>query len=98
MALAKSRGRRWQLSAAIALPVLTLTAYLLWIWPWPPSVSFWAELLPYAASLLTGLPFAVVLARGPGRVWSLAAYLLGGFIALWVYAMLVLCGARGICL
>ena len=98
MTLAKSRGQRWRLLAAIALPVLTLTAYLLWIWPWPPSVSFWAELLPYVGSLLTGLPFAVVLARGAGRVWVLVAYLLGGFITLWVYAMLVLCGARGVCL
>lgn len=98
MTLDKSQDQRWRIVAMIALPILTMTAYLLWIWPWPPGASFWAELVPYIGSLLTGLPFALGLARGTGRVWLLLAYVLGGLVALWVYALLVLCGVRNICL
>jgi hypothetical protein len=36
--------------------------------------------------------------RGPRRTWLLLAYLIGGFVLLWIYALGVLCGVRGICL
>lgn len=89
---------RWLLAATIGFPLLTITAYLLWIWPSPHGTSVVAELAPYLVSLLTGLPFAWAGARGRGRAWLILAYLGGGFVVLWVYAVLVLCGVRGVCL
>jgi len=89
---------RWYLAAMISLPLLTFTAYLLWIWPRPRGTSLWAEVGPYLVRLLTGLPFAWSLTRGPGRVWLLIAFLGGGFVILWICALAVLCGARGGCL
>jgi hypothetical protein len=93
-----SRGERWRLAGMIGLPVLSLTGYLLWLWPRPQGTGFLAEVGPYLASLLLGLPFAVSLARGPGRALVLLAYVVGGFVTLWVYALIVLCGLRGVCL
>ena len=89
---------RWYLAATIGLPLVTLTAYLLWLWPRPHTTSLVAELVPYLLSLLTGLPFAWTLSRGPGRPWLLFAFLGGGFVLLWFYALAVLCGVRGVCL
>lgn len=89
---------RWCLAATIGLPLITLTAYLLWLWPRPHATSPLAELAPYLLSLLTGLPFAWTLSRGPGRPWLLLAFLAGGFVLLWFYAAAVLCGVRGVCL
>lgn len=91
-------GERWRLAGMFGLPVLSLTAYLLWLWPRPQGAGFLPEVGPYLASLLLGLPFAVSLARGPGRAFLLLAYVVGGFVILWVYALLVLCGVRGVCL
>ena len=82
----------------IGLPVLSLTAYLLWLWPRPRGTGFLREVGPYLVSLLLGLPFAVSLARGPGRAFVLLAYVVGGLVVLWVYAAVVLCGVRGVCL
>lgn len=89
---------RWYLAATISLPLITITAYLLWLWPLPHGTSLLAELAPYLLSLLTGLPFAWILSRGPQRVWLLLAFLGGGFGLLWFYAVAVLCGVRGVCL
>ncbi len=89
---------RWYLAATICLPLITLTAYLLWLWPRPHGTSLPAELGPYLFSLLTGLPFVWALSRGPGRPWLLLAFLAGGFVLLWFYAVAVLCGVRGVCL
>ena len=89
---------RWNLTAMISLPVIALTAYLLWLWPRPHGVSLWAELGPYLLSLLTGLPFAWRLRRGVGRAWVLVAFFGGGLVLLWIFAALVLCGVRGVCL
>ncbi|HYL22190.1 MAG TPA: hypothetical protein VEU74_10545 [Gemmatimonadales bacterium] len=91
----KERG---YLAATISLPLITITAYLLWVWPRPSGTSVLAEVGPYVLSLLTGLPFAGLLARGPGRVWLLLAFLGAGFVLLWLYALAVLCGVRGVCL
>ena len=89
---------RWKFVAAIGLPLMTMTAYLLWIWPRPHGTSLMAEIGPYVLSMLTGLPFAWRLAPRSGR-WALAlAYLVGGFVLLWIYALAVLCGVRGVCL
>ena len=57
-----------------------------------------AQTGPYLVSLLSGLPFAWILTRRAGRKALLLAYLAGGFILLWLYALLVLCGVRGVCL
>lgn len=89
---------RWYLAATISLPLITLTAYLLWLWPRPRATSLVAELGPYLLSLLTGFPFAWKLSRGPGRAWLLIAFLGSGFILLWLFAVAVLCGVRGVCL
>ena len=89
---------RWFLAAAIGLPLAAMTAYLLWIWPLPRGTSVLAEAGPYLLSLLTGLPFAWSLARRSGRMPLLLAFLLGGFLLLWLYALAVLCGVRGVCL
>jgi hypothetical protein len=82
----------------IASPVIAMTVYLLWIWPRPAGASFLAQTAPYFLSVLTGLPFAVRLARGTARVFLLLGYLILGFVVLWVYALAVLCGVRGVCL
>jgi hypothetical protein len=89
---------RWYLAATIGFPLVTITAYLLWIWPRPRGVSVLAEIGPYFLSLLTGLPFAWILARGRSRAWRLVWFFGGGFVLLWVYALAVLCGVRGVCL
>jgi hypothetical protein len=89
---------RWYLTATITLPLITITAYLLWLWPRPRTTSVAAEVGPYLLSLLTGLPFAWPLTRGPGRAWLLFLFLAGGFVLLWFYAAAVLCGVRGVCL
>jgi hypothetical protein len=92
------RRRRFLLVAMIGLPMLTQTAYLLIVWPGPPGTSVLAEVGPYLVSLLTGLPFALHLARGPGRAFFILTYVVGGFVTLWVYAVIVLCGVRNVCL
>ena len=90
---------RWYLAAAIALPLITISTYLLWIWPRPRGVSVLAELGPYLLSLLTGLPFAWILTRGGRhRAWRLLGFFGCGFVLLWIYALSVLCGVRGVCL
>ncbi len=91
-------GRRWSLVAAIGLPLIAMTAYLLWLWPWPSGNSLLAVVGPYVVSLLTGLPFAWGLARRSGRWWLLLAAFVLGFVVLWIYALAVLCGVRGVCL
>jgi hypothetical protein len=89
---------RWYLAATIGLPLISITTYLLWLWPRPAGASVVAQVGPYLVSLLTGLPFAWILTRGPGRAWLLVAFLGGGLMLLWVYALAVLCGVRGVCL
>jgi accessory gene regulator protein AgrB len=89
---------RWYLAAMIGLPLVTITMYLLWIWPRPRGVSVLAEIGPYLLSLLTGLPFAWILTRGRNRAWRLLGFFGGGFVLLWIYALAVLCGVRGVCL
>lgn len=89
---------RWALAAAIGLPLTTITAYLLWVWPLPRGSSVIAQTGPYVLSLLTGLPFAWRLTRRSGRVAILLAFLAGGFVLLWLYALALLCGVRGMCL
>ena len=93
-----SPPNRGALAAAIGLPLLTMTVYLLWIWPWPPGNSFAAQTAPYLASLLTGLPFVWRLSGRSGRGVILFAFLAGGFGLLWIYALAILCAARGACL
>ncbi|UCH17871.1 MAG: hypothetical protein JSW36_02160 [Burkholderiales bacterium] len=90
--------RRWYLAAMIGLPLITITAYLLWVWPRPHGTSVAAEVGPYLLSLATGLPFAWLLSPRRGRAWLLLAFLAGGFVVLWIYAVAVLCGVRGVCL
>ena len=89
---------RWALVAAIGLPIISITIYLLWIWPRPRGTSTLADTAPYVVSLLTGLPFAWSLTKRSGRGVIVVAYLVGGFILLWIYALAVLCGVRGVCL
>lgn len=89
---------RWYLTATISFPLVTITAYLLWLWPRPSGTSLMAEVGPYLVSLLTGLPFAWILSRAAGRTWLLLVYLAGGFVVLWIFAVAVLCGVRGVCL
>lgn len=89
---------RWALAAAIGLPLLTITAYLLWVWPRPRGTSVIADTSPYVVSLLTGLPFAWRLAARTGHRGLVLAFLAGGFVVLWLYALVVLCTARGVCL
>jgi hypothetical protein len=89
---------RLALAAAFGLPLFTMTAYLLWLWPWPHGTSAIAETGPYVLSLLTGLPFAWSLISRPGRSLLVLAFLVGGFVLLWLYALLVLCTVRGVCL
>ena len=89
---------RWTLAAAIGLPLTAMTVYLLWVWPLPHGSSAIAETGPYWLSLLTGLPFAWKVTRRSGRAAILLAFLAGGFVLLWLYALAVLCGVRGVCL
>lgn len=90
--------RRWLLVGTIGLPLAGMTIYLLWIWPRPTGGSFLSEMGPYLLCLLTGVPFAFLLARGTARVVVLAVYLILGFVLLWLYALAILCGVRGVCL
>jgi hypothetical protein len=89
---------RWSLATAIGLPFMVMTAYLLWVWPRPRGHSLLAEIGPYVVSLLTGLPFAWGVTRRSGRWWLLVAAFVSGFVLLWIYALAVLCGVRGVCL
>jgi hypothetical protein len=89
---------RWYLAATIGVPLVAFTGYLLWLWPKPSGSSFLAQVGPYLVSLLTGLPFAWLVTRGPSRAWLLVAFFVVGFIVLWIYALAVLCGVRGVCL
>jgi hypothetical protein len=96
--LPQLRGRPWPLVGMIAFPFVAMTIYLLWVWPRPSGTSFLAQTGPYFLSLLTGAPFVLSLARGIGRVLSILAYLAVGFVLLWLYALAILCGVRGVCL
>ncbi|MBZ5590036.1 MAG: hypothetical protein LAO05_15890 [Acidobacteriia bacterium] len=89
---------RWSLTAAIGLPFIAMTAYLLCVWPRPSGNSPLAVMGPYVVSLLTGLPFAWGPTRRSGRWWLLLAVFVSGFVLLWIYALAVLCGVRGVCL
>ncbi|HEU4642588.1 MAG TPA: hypothetical protein VFS44_09045 [Gemmatimonadaceae bacterium] len=89
---------RWALAAAIGLPLIAMTAYLLWVWPRPAGNSLVAQTGPYVLSLLTGVPFVLHLTRRSGRAVLLLAFLAVGFVLLWLYALAVLCGVRGVCL
>jgi hypothetical protein len=89
---------RWTLAAAIGLPLIVITAYLLWVWPRPRGTSVSAETGPYVLSLLTGLPFAWSLTSRSGRRALVLAFLVGGFVLLSLYALVVLCTVRGVCL
>lgn len=92
-------SKRWTLAAAaLGMPLVTMSVYLLWIWPRPRGTSALADTIPYALCLLTGLPFAWKLASGSGRVLLVIVYLVSGFGILWIYALAVLCGVRGVCL
>lgn len=93
-------GRTFLIAGMMAAPLAAMTIYLLWIWPRPRGVSVLAELAPYGVSLLLGVPFAVAYARRrrTRAAILLATYLIVGFVVLWVYALAVLCGARGVCL
>jgi hypothetical protein len=75
---------RWYLAAAMGFPLITITAYLLWLWPRPRGATVVAEVGPYLVSLLTGVPFVWVLSRGPRRSWRLLAFLVAGFVLLWL--------------
>jgi hypothetical protein len=90
--------KRWYLVEMIGLPLITLTAYLLWLWPRPHGTSVLTQVGPYLFCLATGFPSAWLLSRGSGRSWLLLAYFGGGFVLLWIYALAVLCGVRGVCL
>ncbi len=75
-----------------------MTIYLGWLWPRPSGTSFVAQTEPYFLSLLPGTPFAFILAPKGSRVLSILVYLVTGFVALWLYALGILCGVRGVCL
>lgn len=75
-----------------------MTIYLLWIWPRPTGTSFLVETAPYLLSLLAGAPFAFFIAKDGVRLPVLILYLLAGFAFLWIYALAVLCGVRGVCI
>lgn len=93
-----TRKDRWSLAAAIAVPFVVMTAYLLWVWPRPNGNSLLAEIGPYVGSLLTGVPFVWGVARRSGRWWLLVLHVIIGFALLWIWALAVLCGVRGVCL
>jgi len=96
--LPQFRARLWPVVAMIALPILAMTIYLLWIWPHPSGTSLLSQTGPYLLCLLTGVPFALLAAPGTGRVFLIVAYLIVGFLVLWIYALAILCGVRGVCL
>jgi hypothetical protein len=89
---------RWSLAAAVGVPFMVMTAYLLWVWPWTLGDSLLAESVPYMVSLLAGLPFAWGATHRSRRWWLLLLALIGSLIVLWFYALAVLCGVRGVCL
>lgn len=89
---------RLRLAGMVGLPILTVTVYLLWIWPRPTGTSVFAEVGPYFISLLTGLPFALGVTRGPRRIVLVLAFFVLGFVVLFFYAVAVLCGIRNVCL
>jgi hypothetical protein len=91
-------NERWSLAAAVGVPLVVMTAYLLWVWPWTPGDSLPAESVPYVVCLLTGLPFAWGAVRRTGRWWLLAVVFIGDAVLLWSCAIAVLCGVRGVCL
>jgi len=82
----------------LGLPIISLTAYLLWVWPRPTGTSLFAEVGPYFISLLTGLPFALCVTRGPRRIVLVLAFFVVGFVVMFFYAVAVLCGIRNVCL
>lgn len=88
----------WRLAGMVGLPLLTMTAYLLWMWPRPGGTSLVAEAGPYVLCLLTGLPAALGAAHGPRRIALIFGFLVVGFAVLWIYAVIVLCGVRNVCL
>jgi hypothetical protein len=88
----------WRVAGMLGLPILTLTAYLLWVWPRPSGASLFAAVGPYFISLLTGLPFALRVIDRPHRTGLIVIFLALGFIVLWLYALIVLCLLRGVCL
>lgn len=90
--------RSWPVVGMLVCPFLAMTIYLLWVWPRPSGTSFLAQTGPYLVSLLAGVPFVRVLARPGHRVFSLLVYLVAGFALLWIYALAILCGVRGVCL
>lgn len=92
------RPVRWDVAGMLGVPLTLMTVYLLWIWPRPRGSSAFAELAPYLIALIAGLPFAWRSAPAPQRKLVLTLYLVGGITALWLYALLVLCGVRGVCL
>lgn len=94
----RSVRNRWALAATIGFPLIAMTAYLLWIWPRPRGNSLIIETGPYVLSLLTGLPFAWSLTGRSGRWVLILVFLAGGFVFLWLYALVVLCSVRGVCL
>ena len=93
-----SRAQGLLFAGALAVALLVHTAYLLWIWPRPAGDSLAAELWPYVASLLAGMPFAALFAWQRRRAWPLAAFLVGGFVVLWIYSAGFLCAFRNACL
>ena len=89
---------RWKVAGAVAFPLLLMTVYLLWIWPRPRGSSMVAELAPYLVALLAGLPFAWSFAP-PARRWLiLTLYVICGLTVLWIYALMILCGVKDVCL
>lgn len=93
-----TRQNRLALVAAIGLPIITITVYLRWVWPRPHGTSVMAQTGPYVLSLLTGLPFAWSLTRRSGRLPLMLTFLVAGFALLWLYALVVLCALRDVCL
>lgn len=98
MSSPQPRRGRWLLLGMTLLPIGAMTVYLLWIWPRPRGASFLAETGPYLLSLLTGIPFAFFLTRGSRRALVILLYFVAGFAVLWLYALAILCGVRGVCL
>lgn len=92
------RQRAWPILGMTVLPLVAITVFLLWIWPRPRGASFFAESGPYLLSLLIGVPFVFRLAGGSKRMILLVVYVVAGFTVLWIYALAVLCGLRGVCL
>lgn len=82
----------------LGVPRAVHTGYLLWIWPRPAGMTVAAQLGPYAASLLAGLPFAAIVASKRKRPWTMIVYLTVGFIVLWLYSVAMLCAVRNVCL